>query len=1032
MVRKSLSTAQLRVYLLGTFHIKFDTQPIHLPTRKTEALISYLVLHPNVHAREKLAALFWGDSSDEKARGSLRKALNLLRKHIARDIVVADREGIQLNPSSAVWVDAIEFEGQARQLLADRSTDHSHINLEIYQDDLLADFYDDWILPLREHYHTLYLNVLLCIVERLRARSEYKKAIEYAQRVLAHDAANERAHQHLMFCYITLGERNKALGQYDECQRALQDELDVEPTRETQALYTWIKQAGKEASSLAARVTNLPIPISSFVGRSRELSKIKQLLSNARLVTLTGAGGSGKTRLAIHAATDLIDAFKDGVWWVELAPLTEPSFVTSAVAKALGIDGRSDQPLTETLKQYLRTKQLLLVFDNCEHLVEACAHLAESLLTSCADLKILTTSREALCLSGENVWLVPPLSLPETSSITLLDLLMEYEGVRLFIERASAINPQFMPSDENTIAITQICHRLDGIPLAIELAAARIRAMSVEQIAAGLDDRCQMLTASTRTANVRHQTLHAAIDWSYNLLSEAERLLFSRLSVFSGGWTLEAAEAICSGEGIEKKDIPDLLGHLVDKSLVLTTSDGQRYMMLESIRQYAREKLLEAGLEDLIIQKHLDYFLRLAETADEKIRSLEQFVWLEFLEDEHDNLTSAMEMALSSSTTLEKGCELVCSLCWYWGMVGDFVTMKYWLEIALAPSADSGRTPTRAKVLFNAGSFSVWGLRYLKAEDAKALVEESLEIWRELSSDYTLEQGQCLLTLGYIQKLHLEDDNGFEYLNESIDIFKRAGNVWWHAWALNLMGTVLVEDSWDIQLIHKVLEEENILWEKTGDQCTSTVVLMDLGTLALEHGNLIEAQGYLQESLQRYKKFVAKGWLFQNLVHLGDIARGLRQYDQAKAYYKESMPLIDYIMWDTWRSRIYQGLGYVALGKDDTKQTQEYFHQALMEAQKFDLESWKVLCIAGYAALATVRGETGFAAQLFGAFFAQVEKLESEMKEEILNPVDQIEIDNYLALCKSQIRIAEFEQAWYKGHSMYLDDVMKEILQERV
>jgi DNA-binding SARP family transcriptional activator len=420
VLRTVPSSNQLCVYLLGVFRIEFEAESIRLPTRKVEALLAYLILHPGPHAREKLATLFWGDSSDTAARGSLRKALTLLRKHISEDLIIADREIIQLNPSFPLWVDTNAFEVQARRLLSLSSPNSEQFNILQYQGDLLQDFYDDWILHLRENYRILYLDVLLRAVEQARAQSEYQLAIEYARKILAKDAANERAYQHLMFCYMTLGERNKALVQYDACQRALRDELAVEPTRETQALYTWIKQAGMETPSLAARVTNLPIPISSFVGRSRELAKIKQLLSNARLVTLTGTGGSGKTRLAIHAATDLIDAFKDGVWWVELAPLTEPTLVPATVAKALGIDSRSDQSLTETLKQYLRTKRLLLVLDNCEHMIEACAHLAEILLTFCANLKILTTSREALCLSGENVWLVPPLSLPKTRSITLL------------------------------------------------------------------------------------------------------------------------------------------------------------------------------------------------------------------------------------------------------------------------------------------------------------------------------------------------------------------------------------------------------------------------------------------------------------------------------------------------------------------------------------------------------------------------------------------------------------------------------------
>ena len=1021
------SPNQTCVYLLGAFRVELKTQSIRLPTRKIEALLAYLILNPGAHAREKLASLFWGDSSDTAARGSLRKALTLLRKHISNDLIIADRETVQVNPSFPVWVDVNAFETQAQELLLDPSPDLHRFNEIIYPDDLLSNFYDDWILPLREHYHGLFLDVMLRAVEQSRAQSEYKLAIKYARDILAIDIANERAHQHLMFCYITLGDRNKALGQYETCQRALRDELAVEPTRETRALYEWIKQTASDIPSMAARVTNLPIPISSFVGRNRELSKIKQLLSSARLVTLTGAGGSGKTRLAIHAATDLIDSFKDGVWWVELAPLTEPSLIPSAVAKALGIDGRSDQPLTETLKQYLRNKRVLLVLDNCEHLIDACAHMAESLLTSCANLKILATSREALSLAGENVWPVPPLSLPEVQ-ITLLDLLMEYEGVCLFVERASAVNPDFTPDDDNAVTITQICQQLDGIPLAIELAAARIRTMSVEQISAGLDNTFQLLAGTNRTANLRHQTLRAAIDWSYELLSEAERQLFCRLSVFAGSWALDATEAVCSGDGIDKNDIPDLLMRLVDKSLVALHTEGQRYSMLETMRQYGNEKLIEDGKLAWLVERHLDYYLNMARIGDEKIRGSEQLAWIKWFDFERDNLARAMEIALNSSETLEKGCELVCATCWYWGIVGDFAIMKHWLEVAVPRSAELGKIPTKAKVLFSAGSYSVWGLRWLKPQEIRTVIEESLEIWQGLFPNFSLERAQCLLTLGFVQKKYFDDETGFKHINESIDFFKRTGNLWWHAWALNLLAMILE----DVQTIKKVLEEETLLWEKTGDQFSSAIPLLDLGALALEQGDFFEAQRFLQRSLQRFNKFGAKGFLIQILHKLGNAARGLKRYDQAETYYKDCVPLAHEIMWESSLPEIYSSLGFVALFMGNFEQADEYFDQALKVSMEFDQKQRKIFCIAGYASLVVVRGEGIKAARLFGAFFTQLESLQIELKidQNLLEPVDEIEINNYLALCKKQLEEAAFKQAWNMGASLSLDDVMKEILKE--
>ena len=1031
MFRTPPSTNQLCIYLLGAFRIELKTQSIRLPTRKTESLLAYLILHSGSHSREKLAALFWGESSDTAARGSLRKALALLRKYIDSELILADRETVRLDPSFPLWADVNSFEIQAQELLAGTSLQPDQFTQSCYQGDLLSDFYDDWIFPLREHYRALYLAVLLRGVEQARAQSDYQLAIEHAQKILEKDAANERAHQHLMFCYMTLGDRNKALEQYDACQCALQDELDVEPTRETQALYTWIKHAGVETPSLAARVTNLPIPISSFVGRNRELSKIKQLLSNARLVTLTGAGGSGKTRLAIHAATDLIDSFKDGVWWVELAPLTEPSLVPSAVAKSLGIDGRSDQPLTETLKQYLRTKRLLLVLDNCEHLIESCAHLAESLLTSCADLKILTTSRESLCLSGENVWLVPPLSLPEVKTITLLDLLMEYEGVRLFIERASAINPEFTPSNENAMVITQICQRLDGIPLAIELAAARIRNMSVEQISAGLDDRFQLLTASTRTANVRHQTLHAAIDWSYNLLSETERLLFCRFSVFSGGWTLDAAEAICSGEGIEKKDIPDLLGHLVDKSLLSINVEGQRYGVLETIRQYASEKLIESGLEDLVIQKHLDYFLRLAETADEKIRGSEQLAWLKRLEAERDNLIVALKRSASTPIKADTGGRLVNALCWYWYAVGDFIQIQRWMESVFYQSESLGRTATRAKVLFSAGAYSAMRVKWLKPAEAYEALEESLDIWHDLGTGFTLQATQSQLYLGYIEMYYFTDQKGIDHVHECIEIFKKLENYWWQAWALGLY-EMLVWNSIDYEAHRSILEEGISLWEKVGDRHGQANVLLDMGKVEQDYGKFAESEEYLKKSLSIFKELKAKGYIQKSMKYIGDAALGLKNYDQALKHYEESVQLAHRLGQGNIISYVYHYFGYATLHTQDDQRAEKYFHQALEIDRKYNYQVHLVWGIVNFAFLAAYRGSPLTAARLFGAFYANIEALQVELglKTSLIEPLKQLEIDHFLGLCKTQIDTVSFDQAWNEGRSLSLDDALSEILKE--
>src|SRR5258708_24319566 len=379
-----LGAPRVHLHLFGSFEAILDDEPIRLPTRKIEALLAFLVLHPESHAREKLAALLWGDVPNEQARVSLRYALARLRQTLGADILIADREKVQLNPQFPMWVDAREFRVQ-----------NSEDRIQNYRGDLLADFYDDWILPQRERYHQEYLDGLLDLAQHYRSTSAYARAIETAQRILDAEPANERAHQHLMFCFVAQGDRQAALRQYEHCVRALREEFTVDPAPETSALYAWIKQTPGQVSSPAARITNLPIPLTSFIGRESEMAEVKRLLrlkdsgSKAppaldatrlatRLLTLTGAGGCGKTRLAIQAATDLIDGYRDGVWWVELAPLADGALVPLAVAHALGVREVAGSPIHPTVLAFLRERQVLLLLDNCEHLLEPCGRLADA------------------------------------------------------------------------------------------------------------------------------------------------------------------------------------------------------------------------------------------------------------------------------------------------------------------------------------------------------------------------------------------------------------------------------------------------------------------------------------------------------------------------------------------------------------------------------------------------------------------------------------------------------------------------------
>lgn len=608
--------------------------------------------------------------------------------------------------------------------------------------------------------------------------------------------------------------------------------------------------------SLESVANNLPVQLSNFIGREREMAEVKRLLRSKRLLTLTGMGGTGKTRLSLQVAADVVDSFPDGVWFVEFATIDDEGLVLETVAAALELRQETERPLAMTLTQFLKDRTLLLILDNCEHVVAACARLAETLLRACPKLQILASSREAMSIAGETAWPVPPLSLPDhwreiTAGPGAMDRLGEYEAVRLFVERATLARPAFKVSDDTIHLVVQICWRLDGIALAIELAAARVRVLTLQQIVDRLDDRFHLLTTGSRNAVPRQQTLRSLIDWSYDLLDESERRLFRRLAVFARGRTLEAIEEVCSGDGVESFEVIDLLTQLVDKSLVYVEKSpeyGARYFILESIWDYANEKLVEAGEGERFRIRHLDFFLRFAEDAASRIRGSEQKEWLETVAQEGYNLRYALDAANELTGQAYKGLRMLAATQRFVEVRGLFKEARAIFAKLLAHSEAAPRDAVRACALAAAGRLA-W-----VADDCPASLtyqEEALGIFREV--DDPAGVARALADLGFLALDEGEMPRARALLEEAAALFEARIAITENPRLLahiEHVRSVLAAAEGDFTMA-LVLDEKCLdLFHRAGDTWLSIIVSWSIGVNAAVLGRFDLARKHLSECLK--------------------------------------------------------------------------------------------------------------------------------------------------------------------------------------
>jgi predicted ATPase/DNA-binding CsgD family transcriptional regulator len=600
---------------------------------------------------------------------------------------------------------------------------------------------------------------------------------------------------------------------------------------------------------------NLPAPLSSFIGRVREIAEIQNLLSTHRLLTLTGSGGSGKTRLALHAAGNLPAGYKDGIWLTELAGLMDGELVAQAVASVLNLQEQAGNSVHESLVSSLQTRQMLLILDNCEHLLDAVAELSKTILESCPHIKILATSREILGVPGEAVFVVPPLSLPDAQpwrgpghEQETLAAYHQSEAIQLFTARASLISQEFALTTQNGPWVADICRRLDGIPLAIELAAARLRTFSIRQIAERLDDRFHLLTSSLRTVPLRHQTLEAALDWSYQLLAREEKKVLQRLSVFASGWTLDAAETICSDGSLHRTEVMDIVSNVVDKSFIVTnrSENGIRHRFLETIRQYAQEKLEEAGEIDRLRDRHLDYFLHWAETGAGYLTSPQQSEWLKYFHAEHDNFRSALEWSRTHSSRAGHGLRLAAACGRYWKLYGYFSEGRQHLTSLLRIEENQGRTYNRA-----------WGLlwtahlAYMQSDYSavRSYAQEGLSICLELGDEGRLGAARALDLLGEVATEVGEYESANELFEEALQIYRALNEKRGIADLLMQLGWAAMRTG-DYERANILSNECLPLFRELNESEMLAQVQAGLGELALRQGQMETAKDFLNESLE--------------------------------------------------------------------------------------------------------------------------------------------------------------------------------------
>jgi predicted ATPase/DNA-binding SARP family transcriptional activator len=978
-------TIRLELSLLGTVAINLDGDPIsgHL-SAKSQALLCYLAVTGDTQSREKLAGLLWGNRPDDKAKANLRRSLSDLRR-VVGDALTITRQTVALNPDGAYWLDVEAFQST----FAEDSADPERLQalrgaLDLYRGEFLEGFsvrqaleFEEWALQERERMHQLAIEALHRLSEACAARGEYAAGIAYTNRLLALEPWRESAHRQLMALLARNGQHSAALAQYETCRQLLAEELGVEPMPETQALYHRLKTRGE------ATPHNLPPQTTPFVGRHAELAQIADHIArdDCRLLTLIGVGGIGKTRLALHAAGQALDAFADGVYFVPLARIDSAAFLVPTIAEAIAcpLSGKED-PRVQLLT-YLHGKEMLLVLDNYEHLFSSPGSagsgrdLLLDMIRRAPALKLLVTSRERLNLHAE--WLLAVHGLPYPPEETALED-ETFGAVELFAQGAQRVRPAFSLAAERP-QVVRICRLLDGMPLGIELAAAWVPMMSCSEIVEELSQGLDLLSTRYHDVPARHRSLEAVFSHSWELLSEPERDVFQKLSVFRGGFDRQAARRV-AGASLET------LAALVNKSLLRIDSPG-RYNMLEPLKQYVAAKLSEAqalgesahpghrehdaSFAD-VRERHARYYLSLAERAEQAIKGPEQVAWLRRMETESDNLRAALSWTLAGrGDRAALGLRLSGTLGMFWQNYSHHWSEGYqWLSSALEAN-DDAPAAMRAKALLAAGALLFHQWRF---DQAAPYFEAGLALYQDLNDRDGIADAL------YRQGCHAFRQKGYReaatLLERSLVLYRQANNQYGISMALRSLGDCarLLED---YERSSRLYEEGLALSRRIGNKRGASGLLNSLGELARLQGDLRQAKAFYEENLRIDQEL---GSAFSQAITL-------------------------------------HNLGHTTLGLGDPWEAQRQLEQGLRLFQRREYSRGMTLCLAALAGVASAIGQAEQAARLLGAATAALEASNAPLP---LGPADQAAYDRYLAATKAQLEPGAFAAAWEAGRGMAL------------